>query len=92
MTEAFEYCSDMTLGYESAFNLSSSTLPDLAAFQKTMKAADSKATAVDGPLRKSAEAWDKKDLDDIRSRQRSFYITITNGPAPKVLYHPPKDQ
>lgn len=89
MTEAFEYCSDMTLGYENAYNLPSSSLPDLKAFQDTMKAADKKATAADGPLRKAAEAWDKKDLDDIRSRQREIYITIGNGPSPKIFYHPP---
>jgi hypothetical protein len=90
MTEAFDYVSEVSLGVESTYGLPSSTLPDLKAFQAKMKAAETKAGAADGPLRKSAEAWDKKDLDDIRSRQREVYITIETGPDPRIFYHPPK--
>lgn len=91
MTEAYAWLSDVSLGYDSAWGSSSSSLPDLKAFRSVVETGDAKASAVDGPIRKSAKDWDDKDLDDIRSRQREIYITIDKGMDPKIHYHPPRN-
>ena len=90
MTEAFEWLSDSSLGYHAAWGAYGKTLPDLKSFREVAKAADGKASATDGPIEKSAKAWDDKDLADMRSRQREIYITIDTGMNPKIHYHPPR--
>ncbi len=91
MTEAYEWLSDVSLGYHSAWGTYGKTLPDLKSFREVALAADDKASAELGPIKESAKAWDDKDLPDMRGRQREIYITIDTGMNPKIHYHPPRN-
>jgi hypothetical protein len=91
MTEAYDWLSDVTLGYHSAWGSSSSSFPDLKTFRAVVEAGDAKAGAEEGPIKKSARAWDARDLEDIRGRQREIYITIDRGMDPEIHYHPPRN-
>lgn len=92
MTVAFDWLTKDALGFDAAWGTSESKMPDKASFTSTVKAGASKANAADGPIKKSADSWDDKDLSELRSKQREVYVTIEDGATPKVLYHPPRDE
>lgn len=92
MTTAYDWLTKEALGLDAAWGTSESKAPDKASFTATVRAAASKANAADGPIRKSADSWDDKDLSELRSKQREVYVTIEDGANPRIFYHPPRDE
>jgi hypothetical protein len=92
LTVAFDWLKKEVLGFDAAWGGSESKLPDKKAFSAALASAVTTANSADGPLKKSADDWDDKDLSELRSKQREVYITIGEGSNPTIYYHPPRDE
>lgn len=87
--EAFEYLSDVSLGYDAAYSGSATELPTLQEFRSRIASADETAARADGPLQASAAFWDEKD-SFLTARLAGYGIRIDDGMNPGLPHYDPR--